>query len=120
MLRRWKSLWSSEEVDVVHVANDPVNARDWHCSLDKRTKTPSIGTITRPFTDDLLREGGGAAQLFYKSALAGEYQGYVGGTYDAMEFGTSAAYAIEAPDAGNSDLQDIVISWGSISRCCRG
>lgn len=113
--RRWKSPWSGEEVDVVHVANDPVNARDWYCSRDKDGKlVDRSDNLT--FKDDLLLEGGGAARLFYKSPLAGEYQDYVGGIYHAMEFGTSAALASEALDATDSELQDTLISWVRISR----
>jgi hypothetical protein len=115
VVRRWKNPWSSEEVDVVHVANDPVNARDWYCSRDKDGK-PVDRSDNLSFKDDLLLEGGGAARLFYKSPLAGEYQDYVGGTYHAMEFGTSAASAREALDAGDSELQDTLISWVRISR----
>jgi hypothetical protein len=115
VVRRWKNPWSGEEVDVVHVANDPVNARDWFCSRDKDGKPVdrSEGTF---FKDDLLLEGGGAARLFYKNPLAGDYQDYVGGTYHAMEFGTSAATAKEALDAKDTELEDAVISWGRISR----
>ena len=115
VVRRWKNPWSSEEVDVVHVANDPVNARDWYCSRDKDGK-PVDRSDNLSFKDDLLLEGGGAARLFYKSPLAGEDQDYVGGTYHAMEFGTSAASASEALDAGDSELQDTLISWVRISR----
>jgi hypothetical protein len=115
VVRRWKNPWSSEEVDVVHVANDPVNARDWYCSRDNDGK-PVDRSDNLSFKDDLLLEGGGAARLFYKSPLAGEYQDYVGGTYHAMEFGTSAASAREALDAGDSELQDTLISWVRISR----
>ena len=113
--RRWKSPWSGEEVDVVHVANDPVNARDWYCSRDKDGK-PVDRSDNLTFKDDLLLEGGGAARLFYKSPLAGEYQDYVGGIYHAMEFGTSAALASEALDATDSELQDTLISLVRISR----
>lgn len=115
VVRRWKNPWSSEEVDVVHVANDPVNARDWYCSRDQDGK-PVDRSDNLSFKDDLLLEGGGAARLFYKSPLAGEYQDYVGGTYHAMEFGTSAASASEALDAGDNELQDTLISWVRISR----
>jgi hypothetical protein len=115
VVRRWKNPWSGEEVDVVQVANDPVNARDWFCSRDKDGK-PVDRSEGSFFKDDLLLEGGGAARLFYKNPLAGDYQDYVGGTYHAMEFGTTAADANEALDARDTELEDAVISWGRISR----
>lgn len=113
--RRWKNPWTGEEVDVVQVANDPVNARDWICARDADGKPQDRGD-TLFVKDDLLLEGGSAARLFYKNPLAGEYQDYVGGAYHAMEFGTSAAAAREALDPRDAELQDAVLSWGRISR----
>lgn len=113
--RRWKNPWTGEEVDVVQVANDPVNARDWICSRDADGKPLDRGD-TLFVKDDLLLEGGSAARLFYKNPLGGEYQDYVGGAYHAMEFGTSAAAAREALDPRDTELQDAVLSWGRISR----
>ena len=115
VVRRWKNPWSGEEVDVVQVANDPVNARDWFCSRDQDGK-PLDRSEGMFFKDDLLLEGGGAARLFYKNPLAGDYQDYVGGAYHAMEFGTTAVSAKEALDATDTELQDAVISWARISR----
>lgn len=113
--RRWKNPWTGEEVDVVQVANDPVNARDWICARDADGKPLDRGD-TLFVKDDLLLEGGSAARLFYKNPLGGEYQDYVGGAYHAMEFGTSAAAAREALDPRDAELQDAVLSWGRISR----
>lgn len=115
VVRRWKNPWTNQEVDVVQVANDPVNARDWICLREKDGKL-----IDRSDTlfakDDLLLEGGSAARLFYKNPLAGEYQDYVGGWYHAMEFGTTAVPLAEATDAGNTEFPDAVLSWGRVSR----
>jgi Protein of unknown function (DUF1838) len=113
--RKWKNPWSGEEVDVVHVANDPVNARDWFCARDKDGK-PIDRSESQFIKDDLMLEGGGAARLFYKNPLAGEYQDFVGGAYHAMEFGTTAVSAREALDAKDTELENAVISWGRISR----
>jgi hypothetical protein len=114
VVRRWRNPWSNEEVDVVQVANDPVNARDWFCTRDKDGKV-----IDRdgPFIkDELVLEGGGAARLFYKNPLAGEYQDYVGGAYHAMEFGSTAVPLKEALDPKDTEFNDAVLSWGRISR----
>ncbi len=113
--RKWKNPWSGKEVDVVHVANDPVNARDWICARDKDGK-PIDRSEGQFIKDDMLLEGGGAARLFYKNPLAGEYQDYVGGAYHAMEFGTSAVSAKEAMNARDTELENAVLSWGRISR----
>ena len=115
VVRRWKNPWTGEEVDVVHVANDPVNARDWICARDKDGK-PVDRSDTMFVKDDLLLEGGSAARLFYRNPLAGDYQDYVGGAYHAMEFGTTAAAARDALDARDTEIEDAVLSWGRISR----
>jgi hypothetical protein len=92
-----------------------VNARDWFCSRNEKGEPREAGGGAFQ-KDDLILEGGGAARLFYKNPLAGDYQEYVGGTYHAMEFGTSAVAAREALDAKDNELQDAVISWGRISK----
>jgi hypothetical protein len=115
VVRRWQNPWTGKEVDVVQVANDPVNARDWFCARDKDGK-PIDRSDSMTIKDGLLLEGGGAARLFYKNPLAGEYQDYVGGAYQAMEFGSTAANAREALDARDTELENAVISWGRISR----
>lgn len=77
--RKWTNPWSGEEVDVLHVANDPVNSTAWPVGRDGKPVTwgGSIQgnrwwqTITVP--------------LFYTNPLAGDYQKYVGGFYHATE-----------------------------------
>jgi len=112
--RKWKNPWTGKEVDVVHVANDPVNARDWICGRDKDGK-PIDRSESMFVKDELLLEGGGAARLFYKNPLGGEYQDYIGGTYHAMEYGTTHASAAEALDAKDTELENAVLSWGRVS-----
>jgi hypothetical protein len=114
VLRTWTNPWTGKDVEVVHVANDPVNARDWFWSRDEDGKPLARGE-GMSFHDGLVLEGGGAARLFYRNPLAGDYQEYVGGTYHAMEFGSMAASAREALDADNPQLDDTVLSWGRIS-----
>jgi hypothetical protein len=116
VLRTWNNPWTGEEVPVIHVANDPVNMRPgvWFCSRDKDGKpVERDGMFVK---DELVLEGGGAARLFYKNPLAGEYQDYVGGAYHAMEFGTTAIPVSSAQDPRITEFQDSVISWGRISR----
>lgn len=113
--RKWRNPWTDKDVDVVHVANDPVNARDWICSRDKDGK-PIDRSGSMIVKGGLLLEGGDAARLFYKNPLAGDYQDYVGGAYHAMEFGSTAALASEALDPEDTELENAVISWGRISK----
>ena len=80
ILRRWKNPWSGDTVEVIHVANDPVNGRP-DFGLDRAGKpkrfTPLVidGKAFIPFE----------IPLFYTNVLGGEYQKYVGGTYHATE-----------------------------------
>jgi hypothetical protein len=80
-LARWHNPWTGEDVDVVQVANDPVNAREATFPLG-RDGSPQkwtgriLGnqwwtTVTVP--------------LFYDNPLQGSYQDYVGGKYHAVE-----------------------------------
>jgi hypothetical protein len=79
VLRTWKNPWTGKDVEVVHIANDPVN------------QPPSFAQGPRGPArfDATLRDGWGVltaeVPLFYPNPLGGEYQEYVGGTYHAIE-----------------------------------
>lgn len=81
VLRSWDNPWTGETVEVLHVANDPVNMRSPSFAYDADGK---------PFTYGGKRSGDFFLQavevpLFYTNPLAGAYQDYVGNTYHAME-----------------------------------
>ena len=80
VLRAWDNPWTGKSVEVMHIANDPVNSR------------PSfpVGADGKPYTINLTRMGdtllmGFEAPLYYVNPLAGDYQDYVGNKYHAME-----------------------------------
>ena len=80
VLRTWDNPWSGKTVDVLHVANDPVNSRPTYVRDDKGA----------PFTLSARVENGRVfwpieVPLFYTNPLAGDYQTYVGNQYHAME-----------------------------------
>jgi hypothetical protein len=111
VLRTWKNPWTGEEVEVVHVANDPVNGR------------PSfpIGADGKPMESRFKQKNGvawttGEAPLFYPNPLAGDYQDYAGGTYHAMEMINFFADEKELLDATSKEAMDVKISWGRISQ----
>lgn len=118
VLRQWKNPWTGESVEVLPVANDPVNAREASYAYDKEGKSITLG----PFAfsgmekDGVLLQGGGAARLFYDSPIAGDYQKYVGGTYHAMEFGTEATPLDDIFDPTTTEVKDRVISWVRVSK----
>ena len=114
VLRTWTNSWTGEEVEVVHVANDPPG--DYRETWARDEDGNPGGAFFYFFKDGLMMHGGGAARLFYHNPLGGDYQQYVGGTYHAMEFGTSASPADEILDAAIPAATDRVISWGRVSK----
>lgn len=110
IVRQWKNPWTGEMVDVMHIANDPVNGR------------PSfpVGADGKPFTNSINRVGNYAQMpievpLFYTNPLAGEYQEYVGGTYHAMEIFDFAMPAAELFDTKFPTVYPSV-AWVRISK----
>jgi hypothetical protein len=97
VLRSWVNPWTEKTVDVIHVANDPVNAR-----------FAEKGRDGRPFLLPFSVLGDqwwltSTVPLFYTNPLGGDFQKYVGGTYHATEmfnfFGDLAALEDEGVDS---------------------
>jgi hypothetical protein len=109
VLRKWNNPWTGEAVDVMHVANDPVNQRPMFAT----------GADGKPFQLGARRVGRWFFQpaeipLFYHNTLGGEYQDYVGGKYHAMEIFDFAYDAEEMLNTRNATVYPI-ISWVRIS-----
>ncbi|MSO97280.1 MAG: DUF1838 domain-containing protein [Rhodospirillaceae bacterium] len=113
VLKAWKNPWTNEEVEVINVANDPVSMRAPVYARDENGKPTA--TFRYFQLDGAYLSGGGAARLFYKNPMAGEYQEYIGGDYHAMEFGTDAIN-VEQLLNPTAELTDAVISWGRVSK----
>jgi len=81
VLRTWNNPYTGEEVEVIHVANDPVNSRAPSFGMGRDGKP-------MPFPGDIM-DGRwwftSTIPLYYENVLAGDYQKYVGGTYRATE-----------------------------------
>ncbi len=114
LLHTWKNPWTNEEVEIVHVHNDPVNAREPTYSRDKDGKPRSRFDAT--VMNGYAYTGGGAALLFYDNPLAGDYQDYVGNKYQASEYMLTAAPMADLTDPRATRVSDSVFSWGRISR----
>lgn len=114
LLRTWKNPFTGEEVEIVHVQNDPVNMREpgYARNPDGSAKAKFDATVTNGYA----YQGGNAALLFYDSPLAGDYQDYVGGKYQASEFLVSAVPMADLTDPKATRVMDSVFSWGRISR----
>ncbi len=114
LMRTWKNPWTAEEVEIVHVHNDPVNSREPSYARDKDGKPRA--RFDSMVMNGYAYAGGGAALLFYDSPLAGDYQDYVGGKYQASEFLMSSAPMADLTNPTATRVQDSVFSWGRISR----
>jgi Protein of unknown function (DUF1838) len=79
VLRKWKNPWTGKEVEVLHVANDPVNQAPMF-PMSARGPATWAG-VSKNGQGTLAFE----VPLFYKNPLAGEYQENVGGYYHATE-----------------------------------
>lgn len=79
VLSTWDNPWSGETVDVLHVANDPVNFTNYEIGRNGKPQT---------FTGDILGDrwwSTSEVPLWYPNPLASEYQKEIGGTYHATE-----------------------------------
>jgi Protein of unknown function (DUF1838) len=111
VLRRWKNPWTGEEVEVIHVANDPVNMR---------APTYAFGADGKPatFRGNFVKGmawTSGEAPLWYDNPLAGNYQAYVGNNYQAMEMLNSFTDAKALLDPKVRTLPTVSISWARVS-----
>lgn len=79
-LQTWHNPWTAQEVEVMHVANDPVNQRPFF------ERDPQGRPFAAPFRVQGERVFAPAEiPLFYPNPLAGDYQDHVGNHYHAME-----------------------------------
>ena len=78
-LNTWQNPWTGEVVDVLHVANDPVNH-----SAYARNRDGSPFTWSGMITEGQWRMNI-TVPLFYPNPLASNYQKEIGGTYHATE-----------------------------------
>jgi len=113
VLRTWENPWTGETNEVIHVANDPVNARrpTFPYDEDGNPAAKFRGTIKngRIFTT-------GAAPLFYKNPMGGDFQEYVGGSYHAMEMFNSFAYEDEVFDPEIPVNMKNSLGWSRVSK----
>ncbi len=79
VLASWDNPWTGETVDVLHVANDPVNFTSYTTGRDGKPATWG-GTVVGDHWWNTR-----AVPLFYPNPLASEYQKEIGGTYHATE-----------------------------------
>lgn len=106
VLRQWKNPWTNREVEVIHVANDPVNQGPFYAN--GKFKLPATFKNGRYFYTVEV-------PLFYKNPLGGDYQEFVGGTYHAMEMFNFYGYETELLDTSKKEADRVTVSWSRVA-----
>jgi len=108
VLKTWDNPWTGETVDVLHVANDPVNSSGYEIGRDgKPTK----------FAGDILGDRwqmSFTVPLFYPNPLASEYQSEIGGVYHATEMFNFFGDLADLKDASQNTANNAV-GWARMS-----
>lgn len=79
VLRTWRNPWTGKTVEVIHMANDPLNQRQPTYGRDEDGNVPPMNLVIRG--DHFFQPS--THRLFYPNPLGGDYQEYVGGYYHA-------------------------------------
>ena len=110
VIDEWQNPWSGEVVQVLHIANDPVNFRAPILPLKADGK---------PFETDLQVMGDHwwsttTVPLFYRNPLGGDFQDHVGGTYHAVEMFNFFGRMSDLADP-KTHSADVNVAWARIS-----
>lgn len=108
-LKTWKNPWSGEEVEVLHVANDPVNGKFRATTRDGK-----------PYRWDGTISGGRWWQtttvpLYYPNPLASAYQKEIGGVYHATEMFNFFGDAKSLLDPNTNAASNVSVGWVRMS-----
>ena len=109
ILDTWDNPWTGDTVEVLHVANDPVN---WG-------NTYELDINGDPYQMDLSIHGDywwdtSTIPLFYKNPLGGDYQDYVGGIYHATEMFNTTGNVSDLTD-DSKDTAEVRVGWERMS-----
>lgn len=108
-LKTWDNPYTGQKVNVLHVANDPVNGRP-QFGVDRDGKpTKFMGNIL-----DGQVWVTTTVPLFYSNPLAGDYQKNIGGFYHATEMFNFFAKEKDLLD-GSKDQADVTVAWQRMS-----
>ena len=107
-LSTWENPWTGEVVDVLHVANDPVNFASY-----ERGPTGAPFRFSGSIAEGKWRQST-TVPLFYPNPLGGGFQNEVGGTYHATEMFNFMGDAADLLDA-DADSARAHVGWSRIS-----
>lgn len=108
VLKTWDNPWTGETLEVMHVANDPVNFTSY---MNNRDGSP--GT----FRGDIMGnhfQMNSTFPLWYPNPLASDYQTEIGGTYHATEMFNFLGRVDELTDP-TVDTAPIAVGWARMS-----
>ena len=108
VLSTWDNPWTGETVDVLHVANDPVNSEGYVTGRDGKPAK---------FAGDILGnryQMSFTVPLFYPNPLASEYQAEIGGVYHATEMFNFLGKVDDLTDM-SKHTADVAIGWARMS-----
>jgi len=109
----WTNPWNGNEVEVLHVANDPVNMRSMIYERDDK------GQSGRPW---VAQKNGDVVTtsdeipLFYKNPLGGDNQQFVGGMYHAMEIFNMFYDASKLLDTDTTSVGQSNFGWSRVAK----
>lgn len=109
VMRRWHNPVTNQDVEVIHVANDPVNSRPTYERNADGTPFEFSGRVSqgKVFLNFEV-------PLFYVNPLAGDYQAFVGNQYHAMEIFDFSMEESDLTDGSRGRARP-TIAWVRIS-----
>jgi len=107
----WDNPWTGQRVEVMHVANDPVNMRAPSFAIGEDGVPARVEL--RQYDDTVVSAS--EIPLFYTNPLAGDYQDYVGGQYHAMEIFNTFYRAADFLAPAGTRIADSRLSWQRVS-----
>lgn len=109
VLSTWENPWTGETVDVLHVANDPVNGGFYPVGRGGQPTT-WMGRVMGDMWSSSF-----TVPLFYPNPLGGDFQTEVGGVYHATEMFSFFGDVDEITDP-STDSVDPHVNWVRISQ----
>ncbi len=108
VLKTWDNPWTGETVDVLHVANDPVNSSGYVTGRDGKPAK---------FAGDILGsrfQMSFTVPLFYPNPLASDYQAEIGGVYHATEMFNFFGHIDDLTNTARATA-DVAVGWSRMS-----
>ncbi len=108
VLKTWDNPWTGETVDVLHVANDPVNSSGYVTGRDGKPAKFAGDIMGNRFQMSFT------VPLFYPNPLASDYQTEIGGIYHATEMFNFFGHVDDLTDTSRPTA-DVAVGWSRMS-----